>query len=218
MGGARAGAALAAARAVVAASEQAKGRRGAVHGALAQRQQGQRLGGLAVAVRQPGRRLETQVGAAKRHGQRGGKGPRILAGTLGEIGVNIRPRHTPHPHGSLRHIEQGLQAVHQGVGQVHGVTHLQQGTGPLVHLGGDGRILVAVAHHFHDAQLQPLDLLAQHFGLAFLQAHGAGSVRAGDLYAGQLGRADTLARRADASLAGKTPAPRCAPAFPPETA
>jgi uncharacterized protein GlcG (DUF336 family) len=54
----------------------------------------------------------------------------------------------------------------------------------LVHLLADGGVFVAVAH-FDDALLQALDLLAQHFGLALLQAHGALAVRAGELHARQ---------------------------------
>jgi hypothetical protein len=42
---------------------------------------------------------------------------------------------------------------------------------------GDHHVLVAVPHHVHDAVLQRLDLLAQHLGLAFLQAHRAVAVR-----------------------------------------
>jgi len=42
-----------------------------------------------------------------------------------------------------------------------------------------------VADHFHDALLQQLDLLAQHLGLALLQAHCAVAVRAGELHRGQ---------------------------------
>ena len=48
-----------------------------------------------------------------------------------------------------------------------------------------GFVLVAVAHHLHHALFQPLDLLAQHLGLALLQAHGTLAVRAGELHAGQ---------------------------------
>jgi hypothetical protein len=52
-----------------------------------------------------------------------------------------------------------------------------------VNLVGDGGVLAAVAHHVHDAVLQALDLLAQHLGLALLQADGARAVAADQLHA-----------------------------------
>ena len=52
-------------------------------------------------------------------------------------------------------------------------------------LVGQGHVLVRVTDHVHDAVLQRLDLVAQHQGLTFLQAHGALAVRVRELHAGQ---------------------------------
>ena len=61
----------------------------------------------------------------------------------------------------------------------------QHVTRPALQLVGNHHVVVAVAHHVHDAVLQRFDFFAQHLGLALLQAHCPRAVAAGQLHGRQ---------------------------------
>src|SRR6218665_76749 len=113
----------------------------------------------------------------------------------------IQSFQAPQAQRGLWYVEQGAQTIDDGLRKPAPALDLQQRRAPLVQFVRDGRVVGAVAHHLHDALLQALDLLAQHLGLALLQAHGARAMRVGDLHAGQhLGMALEEARRAEQKL------------------
>jgi hypothetical protein len=110
----------------------------------------------------------------------------VVAHALREGFVRVARLDVPHLHGHLRHHELALQLATSVAGSAARVAlHQQQALRPAVQAVGDHHVLGAVPHHVHDAVLQRLDLLAQHLGLALLQAHRAVAVRAGQLHAGQ---------------------------------
>ena len=146
--------------------QQAKRGRGAVDGAHAQRQQGN---GLRSRASQPAG--STQVGAAERHGERRGEGPGIVTGAQGKVAVDVGARH-PHTRTAAWGTSNRAHTPSTTVGgrsmgsrtcsrlPVHWCTFWAMASSRIV------------AHHLPSRAVPAPDLLAQHFGLALLQAHG----------------------------------------------
>mmetsp|Transcript_10793 Transcript_10793/g.29567 ORF Transcript_10793/g.29567 Transcript_10793/m.29567 type:complete len:240 (-) Transcript_10793:372-1091(-) len=94
--------------------------------------------------------------------------------------------HAPQPQAGLRDHELMAQLGQQHLGQRRRLASgAHDGQRPAVQPVGDRDVVLAVADHLDDPQLQALDLVAQHLGLALLQRHGAGAVRMLQLHAGQ---------------------------------
>ena len=93
--------------------------------------------------------------------------------------------HVPDAQRRLRHLKCFAQRLQQRLGQCACLRIALQGAAPLVHLVGNGAVVLGLAHHFHGALLQRLDFFAQHFSLALLQAHGPVAMGAVELHAAQ---------------------------------
>ena len=137
----------------------------------AQRQQRQRgrLRGLV----QPLHCLHAHVHAAVRCAERGGKVARVGAHAGGKGLPGKFGRHAPDAQRRLRHHEHVAHVIADLAWQRVQVVLQVQAGGPLEQAVGCHAVVAAMADHFHQAVLQHLDLVAQHLGLALVQADHA---------------------------------------------
>ena len=150
------------------------------------------------------------VGTAVGCSQTGGKGFHIIADAMGE-GLNLVGLvHVPDPDGHLRDHEVVLDFIDDDVGQVAGLLGVQEALRPTVQAIGQDRVVAAIADHVHHAVLKCTDFLAQHVGLAFLQADSSLAMRA-DKTHGRQERGMTLEkiRRVDQKIGNVVFGDRC---------
>ena len=78
---------------------------------------------------------------------------------------------SPQLQGHLGHHELVLNFSHQGLGQLLGAIDQQKILGPPVQAVCQNQVLIAIPDHLHQARFVGANFLAQHVGLALLQAH-----------------------------------------------